>query len=1034
MSQPHKHPKKGLTTTAGAEDHRNSPVWNRRIIDATKRKKQKEERDERDCDLVSRRSLDMMVNVMEGESTSGGNPLLFSDELGSSLEKEAKTDSSIPVPPPPLQKTKKPPPPLLNLRQSSLSQLIPEHQRNLKAKWEFQSPVLAMTRESLIRNRTFEVLNDLAELELRVRHISPSDDEEDSEDESHHAHQPQPADEQSPQKPVEIALDVGKDKSRGEEEMKPPGKQLTLKYWKDWLRMVGVNAIIGFIVFLIILPGCLSYASILTSHEKLAPYFPLAIKMLIFTHALHQLVATLLSGVVTNVPGVMVANIMFLSIIAENIAENAKQESAIFPTFLLCICLSSLLMGVAYIVMGYTNAIVAVQITMMSDMPLTEPRDLLLLLQDRRALLSLIGVSLATALFVVERFKQHILLMPAFLFVPMILFWVIAVSTGTSGSQLQQMGFIIPSTETVPFYSIWTSLDLSAVEYGLIPRQLPNMMVMILLILLSTSINLNGLEITMNRTIETKRELYVSGSACILAAFTSCFGGTMTIGLTGVAFNQGCNRLLGFFVVTFYLVVFLVPFSLTDYLPKFFFGTVLFHSGLSLLWNWLITPFHTLTRFEYTLLVITAGCIMVLGNNTGLPISITVGAVFFAIQYARINSIRSAYTGDQVRSRIQRPYFQRKILQHYRGNLYVLQLQNYLFFGSAVSILSHIKKQLKEEKPITEKSALASLTRKISTLFHFNGQSYHALDGESEEMGTMQEDSPHFQSAHLSATRKKSRSRIQTILNDKMKTFLDGLEKRKRSKKIRYLVIDFTRVVGVDSSACSTFKKVVQLCVANSVMPIFTGMTPSLVRSFQRRGVYTEDGLPKTYDSLDLALEWVENVVIKKKVRHLGTQLTDEISKMPLEDYVPSFHVLLSNLVPQGGCTHQQASEVVNRYFIKRKLHLGETLLSPEIESKSLFYIKSGQMGYYMTDVHGQRMRLYKTVEGTWAGVNGMFLNSSIQLNLEAEGPVTVFELTKEELERMQTESPPIAIAVFTAALQSMAQTMNILLSEFRMK
>lgn len=105
------------------------------------------------------------------------------------------------------------------------------------------------------------------------------------------------------------------------------------------------------------------------------------------------------------------------------------------------------------------------RITMMSDMPLTEPKDLLLLLQDRRALLSLIGVSLATALFVVERFKQHILLMPAFLFVPMILFWIIAVSTGTSGSQLQQMGFIIPSTETVPFYSIWTSLDLSAVEY-----------------------------------------------------------------------------------------------------------------------------------------------------------------------------------------------------------------------------------------------------------------------------------------------------------------------------------------------------------------------------------------------------------------------------------------------------------------------------------------------------------------------------------------------------------------------------------------
>jgi len=59
-----------------------------------------------------------------------------------------------------------------------------------------------------------------------------------------------------------------------------------------------------------------------------------------------------------------------------------------------------------------------------------------------------------------------------------------------------------------------------------------------------------------------------------------------------------------------------------------------------------------------------------------------------------------------------------------------------------------------------------------------------------------------------------------------------------------------------------------------------------------------------------------------------------------------------------------------------------------------------------------------------------MFLHSPVLLSVEAEGPVTVFELSRSNLEKMQTEAPQIAHAVFTAALQSLGQTLNMLLSE----
>ncbi|PRP82911.1 hypothetical protein PROFUN_06688 [Planoprotostelium fungivorum] len=1012
-----------------------SPQWNRHFVEIAKKKR---EREEQGTTLMSRHSMDLMQNVMLDEDLP--------------MSEEAVPNPPALPPPPRI-------PPLSELRSSSFSSLLADHTRQMKEKWEFASPVLAMSPETKRGNRKFEVLNELADLELRVQHISPSDDEGASSDEEQtKKNEEEPSDnsgtpivdrtsghdsETEPIAPTYVSIDL---KGVGiSEEKRVPLQNI----YKEWFRMIAVNALTALILFLIVLPSTLSYASIITTHSKLAQYFPIAIKIMVVTHAINQAAATALSAVVQSVVGIMVANVMFLSLIAEDIADHAISDDVILPTLLFCISLTSILIGLAYIIMAYTNAIVCIQyipypvmagflsaisifllkgaITMMSDMPLDDFQDFVSLITNRKVLLACIGFALASGLFVLERFKKHILFMPAFLFIPLTLFWIVALATKTDVSKLQDMGFIFQSTEAVPFYSIWTHFSFTNIQWNLIPRQATNTIAMALLVILNTSIIINGLEFEINRTMDGKREMYVAGVGSIASGLSVGFAGSITIALTTVGFKQGCNRLLGIFLVLFYLAVFLFEFPLTDVIPKFFFGTVLLFNGFNLLWGWFVLPFWSLPKFEYALLVSTAATIIIFGNNTGLPISIGISAVFFAIQYARIKPIKGSFTGEQIQSKVQRPYFQRKILQHYQGKMLVLQLQNYIFFGSAVDVHGYIKKQLKEEteKKEERKGGLSKFASSISKFGFGRGSQYRGIDNDSTELGTIEMDSPEV-SENL---KRRSSFNIRNI-NDKMKIILEGLDKRKRSKKIRYLLIDFSRVPGVDSSACASFKKVVQMCTHHSVTTIFTGMTGSLLRTFQRRGVFTEDGMPRVYENLDLALEWCENILIKSKVKHLGTQLTEEIDKMPLEDYVPSFHVLLANLVPQGGCTKEQASSVANRYFTKRTLVLGETLLKPGDSPDSMYYIKSGEMGLYRTDLDGQKERSYKILQGTWVGINAMFLHSPVLLSVEAEGPVTVFELSRLNLEKMQTEAPQIAHAVFTAALQSLGQTLNMLLSE----
>jgi hypothetical protein len=72
--------------------------------------------------------------------------------------------------------------------------------------------------------------------------------------------------------------------------------------------------------------------------------------MLIVTHLAQQIIATATSGVVQNVIGGMVVNIMFLSLIAEDIAENAIKDSSIFPTLLLCVSLSTFIIGLCELI------------------------------------------------------------------------------------------------------------------------------------------------------------------------------------------------------------------------------------------------------------------------------------------------------------------------------------------------------------------------------------------------------------------------------------------------------------------------------------------------------------------------------------------------------------------------------------------------------------------------------------------------------------------------------------------------------------
>src|SRR5690606_37777435 len=83
---------------------------------------------------------------------------------------------------------------------------------------------------------------------------------------------------------------------------------------------------------------------------------------------------------------------------------------------------------------------------------------------------------------------------------------------------------------------------------------------------------------------------------------------------------------------------------------------------------------------------------------------------------------------------------------------------------------------------------------------------------------------------------------------------------------VRYVVLDFRLVAGIDSSAIFSFIKLRNFASERGVALIFCGMTPAMVASFRAEGMLSgDDRAARLEPNLDLALEAAEDAVLARR-------------------------------------------------------------------------------------------------------------------------------------------------------------------------
>src|SRR5260370_4220368 len=130
---------------------------------------------------------------------------------------------------------------------------------------------------------------------------------------------------------------------------------------------------------------------------------------------------------------------------------------------------------------------------------------------------------------------------------------------------------------------------------------------------------------------------------------------------------------------------------LLGYMPKFVLGGLLIYLGADQLHKWIIESRRRLAITEYLSLLAIIVIIVQWGFVAGIMSGVVIGCTTFALSAARIDSIKYSFDGSEYRSSLDRSREDQAVLSAHGGKIRGLNLQSYLFFGSANRLYQHVK-------------------------------------------------------------------------------------------------------------------------------------------------------------------------------------------------------------------------------------------------------------------------------------------------------------------------------------------------------
>ena len=304
----------------------------------------------------------------------------------------------------------------------------------------------------------------------------------------------------------------------------------------------------------------------------------------------------------------------------------------------------------------------------------------------------LAGVALAFTIYLTWHRSRNPLALPALLIAGVVATHIVFNFMGISLEQAQALGWTFQSLPRATFSLPWHLSDIESYPWQAVPGLIGNLIAVIFVTAISTLFNTTGLEVATSREANLERELNVAGAANILSGLFGGYAGCISLSRSLFNFNGGATgRLSGLAVAVIAVLMLVADPALLSFMPKFILGGLLIYLGVDQLNRWIIESRRRLSTIEYLSLLAIIFIIVKWGFIAGVLIGTIIGCATFALSASRISSIKFGFNGAEYRSSLDRSQHDLALLAAHGKDIHGLNLQSYLFFGSANRLYQHVK-------------------------------------------------------------------------------------------------------------------------------------------------------------------------------------------------------------------------------------------------------------------------------------------------------------------------------------------------------
>ncbi|MBT8213115.1 MAG: hypothetical protein KJN71_08210, partial [Acidimicrobiia bacterium] len=306
------------------------------------------------------------------------------------------------------------------------------------------------------------------------------------------------------------------------------------------------------------------------------------------------------------------------------------------------------------------------------------------------------GLVLGVAIAIARRRLSTFWAVPILLFAALGLFWFFTLAL-SSREAAEAGGWLLGPLAETPRWIPLVPSDLADADWLAVVRQTGGIATAILVALVGLLFNVSSLEIINKVDLDANREFRSAGLSNLVAGVTGAPAGYQHVTQSVMARTAGgADRTMALSAAAVCFAVALAGGGLIELVPRFLLGGFLFAVGAGLLYEWLVAFRSRLPLIDYVLVVAIVGIVALVGFLPAVAFGVVAAAALFAYSYSRADAVRHRLTAAEHSSRVRRPPDHAAFLHDAGAQVFILELQGFVFFGSAHQVLQTVGTRLSD--------------------------------------------------------------------------------------------------------------------------------------------------------------------------------------------------------------------------------------------------------------------------------------------------------------------------------------------------